>query len=88
MDDRLQVRIIAVREDTTIGWNQLDQVAESALHIAQVPEDIRMVELKVIENQNVRTVVDELAPLVEKGAVVFIPLNDKRGCGISGSKGT
>ena len=41
----------------------------------QVVKNVRMVELKVIENQRTRAVVNELRALIEESAVVFIGFN-------------
>ena len=41
----------------------------------QIGEDVRMIELKIVEDGRARVVVDELAALVEKRRVVFVGLD-------------
>ncbi len=53
-------------------------MTKSALHILEIAKDIRMIELQVVQHRDVRRVVDKLAALVEKRAVVFIPLDHER----------
>ncbi|MND59197.1 hypothetical protein D3C80_503910 [compost metagenome] len=43
----------------------------------QVVKDIRMIELKIIEDQRARAVMHELGALIEEGAVVFVSFNHK-----------
>ena len=50
-------------------------MGELALNRAPVGVDIGMVKFKVVQNRQVRCVVDKLGALVEKGGVVFIRLN-------------
>ena len=44
----------------------------------EVAEDVRVVELEVVEHRDVRRVVDELAALVEERAVVLVALDHER----------
>jgi hypothetical protein len=50
---------------------------ELALDGRQVIEDVGVVELQIVQNGRARTVVDELAALVEKGRVVFVGFDDE-----------
>ena len=49
------------------------------LNGCKVSEDVGVVELKVIKNSNLRSVVQELRALIEKGGVVFVGLKNKGG---------
>ncbi len=51
------------------------QMMELPLDGRQVREDIGVVELQVVEDRRTRAVVDELAALVEEGAVVLVGLD-------------
>ena len=42
-------------------------------------EDVRVVELEVVQHQGARAVVHELRPLVEEGGVVLVGLDDRTG---------
>ena len=53
-------------------------MAEGALHVGEIAEYVGVVELKIVEHRDVRRIVDELAALVEKRAVVFVALDDER----------
>ena len=64
--------------DKALTWDSAHQVVELALNRRQIREDIRVIELKVIQDRCAWAVMDELGALVEKGAVVFIGLNHKK----------
>jgi hypothetical protein len=49
----------------------------------QIVENVRMIELKVIEDQRTRAVMDEFRTLIEKRAVIFIGFDDKNGLSLS-----
>ena len=51
---------------------------ELALHVAQVAEDVGVVEFEVVQHQGARAVVHELGSLVEEGGVVFVGLDHER----------
>ena len=75
-----EVHLVAVeREDLLLREVLLDLEGEDDL--VQVLEDVRMVELKVVEQGRARAVVHKLAALVEKGGVVFVGLDHKQGAG-------
>ena len=52
-------------------------VMELALHVAEIVEDVGVVELEVVQDQDVRAVVHELRALVEKRGVVLVGLDDE-----------
>ena len=53
------------------------QVVELGLDGGEVGEDVRVVELEVVEHRRARVVVDELAALVEERGVVLVGLDDE-----------
>src|SRR5690606_26018437 len=55
--------------------NGAHQMMKLPLDRFQIREDIRVIVFQIIENRRARTVVDELAALVEKGAVVLVRLD-------------
>ncbi|SXN49574.1 Uncharacterised protein [Klebsiella pneumoniae] len=52
-------------------------MVELFLNRLQVIKDVRVVELKVVEDQRPRAVVNKLGALVEEGAVIFVGFNDE-----------
>ena len=52
-------------------------MGERAQDVVEVAEDVGMVELAVIDREDVRQVLDELAALIEEGRVVFIAFDDE-----------
>lgn len=48
---------------------------ELFLNSFQIVKDVRVIELKVIENQRTRAVMHKFRTLIEEGAVVLIRLN-------------
>src|SRR5690606_955449 len=64
-------------EDQAAGRNGAHQVVELTLDGGQVLEDIRVVELQIVQDGRARAVVAELGPLVEEGAVVLVRLDDE-----------
>ena len=62
-------------DDQALARHGAHQVMELPLYGRQVREDVGMVELQVVEDGRTRAVVDELAALVEEGAVVLVGLD-------------
>jgi hypothetical protein len=50
-------------------------MVELPLDRGQVVEDVRVVELEIVQDRGARTVMDELAALVEEGGVVLVGLD-------------
>src|SRR5690606_7365732 len=63
--------------DQAAGRNGAHQVVELTLDGGQVLEDVRVVELQIVQDGRARAVVDELGTLVEEGAVVLVRLDDE-----------
>ena len=49
---------------------------ERRLDGGQVLENVGVVELQIVDDRDLRQVMNELAPLVEKRGVVFVPFDD------------
>ena len=52
-------------------------MAEGLLHRREVGEDVRVIELEVVDDGDFGQVMDELAALVEERRVVFVALDDE-----------
>jgi hypothetical protein len=70
-------------DDQPAAGHGAHQVVELALDHREVVEDVRVVELQVVEHQGARAVVDELGALVEEGGVVLVRLHHEEGRGPS-----
>ena len=46
----------------------------------QVVKDIGVIELKVVEDQRARAVMDEFGALIEEGTVVFVSFDNEKIC--------
>src|SRR3984957_20624110 len=77
LKQRRQVGIITVSQQLAIAWDQIDKPFEGCLDRGQILEDIRVIEFEVVDDDYFRKVMDKFAPLVEKGGVVFVPLDDE-----------
>ena len=73
----LQVNVILRQDDTALPRHDAHQVVELLLNRFQVVKNIRVIELKVVEDQRARAVMDKLGAFVEERAVVFVRFNDK-----------
>ncbi len=65
------------QQNFSLSRHDAHQMVELFLNRAQIVKDIRMVEFKVIQDQRARAVVDKFRTLVEKGAVIFIRLDNE-----------
>ena len=73
----LQVDVVLRQDNFAFARHDAHQMVELLLNRLQVVKDIRVVELKVVEDQRPRAVVNKFGALVEEGAVVFIRFNDE-----------
>ena len=69
--------IVAVAEQQAVARHEPDEMAERLLHRREVGEDVRVIELEVVDDGDFGQVMDELAALVEKRRVVFVALDDE-----------
>ena len=74
---RGEVRIIAVGEQETVSWNDIDEAAERKLDRGEIIENIGMVELDIVDDDGFGEVVDEFAALIEEGGVVFVTFDNE-----------
>ncbi len=73
----LQVDVVLRQDNAALTRNNAHQMVELFLNRFQVVKDIRVIELKVVEDQRAWAVMHELGALVEERAVVFIRFNHK-----------
>src|SRR6185436_13826794 len=66
-----------VADDQPGARNNPYQVTKLALDLCQIGEDVRMIELDVVQNCCSGPVVHELRALIEKSRVIFVPLDHK-----------
>ncbi len=71
------VVIVLWQQDFALARHDAHQMVELLLDGAQIVEDVRMIELKIIEDQRARAVVNEFGTLVEEGAVILIRLDNE-----------
>ncbi len=62
-------------DDQAFTGDGAHQMVELPFDGREVREDVGVVEFQVVEDRRTRTVMDELAALVEEGAVVFVGLD-------------
>ncbi|MCY1176840.1 hypothetical protein D9M73_171270 [compost metagenome] len=67
-------------DDQAFAGDSPHQVVELPLDRGQVREDVRVIELKVVQDCRARAVMDELRALVEERTVVFVGFDDEEGC--------
>src|SRR5690606_28745804 len=78
IDKRLQVRVSRVDDDLAVTRYGAKQLVKLPYDLVDVPVDVGMIELEVIEDDGTGPVVDELCALVKKSGVVFIGFDDKQ----------
>ncbi len=71
-DDALERRFRLGMDDQPLARHGAHQVMELPLDGGKVRKDICVIELQIVQDRGARAVVDELAALVEEGAVVFV----------------
>ena len=76
-EDLLDPAVSRPRDDPAAARHDAHDMMELALHVAQVVEDVRVIELQVVQHQGARAVVHELRALVEEGGVVLVGLDDE-----------
>ncbi len=59
--------IVAVDQHHAIPGNDVEQTPETQLDFIEVVEDVRMIELDVVYDQQLRQVMNKFRALVEKG---------------------
>ncbi|MNZ65660.1 hypothetical protein D3C78_838580 [compost metagenome] len=79
-NDSLQRRFSGRMNHQAFARDGPHQVMELALDGWQVREDVRVIELKVVQDCRARAVMYELGALVEERTVVFVGFDDEEGC--------
>ena len=72
-----QVDVIFRPDNTALPRNDTHQMVELFLDRFQVVKDIGVIELKVVEDQRTRAVMDKFRAFVEEGAVILIRFDNK-----------
>src|SRR3546814_3317938 len=62
-------------DDQPFSRHGTHQMMELPLDGAEIREDIRVIELQIVQDGSTRAVVDEFAALVKEGAVVLVGLH-------------
>ena len=70
--------IVSIAQNISICRNDSQKMSETSGDVLQVPENVSVIEFQVVQTRT-RAIVNEFASLVEKGGVVFIPLDHKGG---------
>src|SRR5947199_8194923 len=73
VEQRRKVQVVAIGQQQAVARNQPDEVLERRLDGGQVLENVGVVELQVVDDRDLRQVMNKLAPLVEKRGSVFVP---------------
>lgn len=73
----LKIDVAFRPDDTPLPRHDAHRVVELFLNGLQVVENVRVIELKIIEDQRARAVVNELGALVEEGAVVLVRFDNE-----------
>ncbi len=76
-EQRPQIAFVSVGEQQSVSGNDIDQASKRSLNGRQIFKNISVIELQVIYDHDFRKVVDELAPLIKKCGVIFVPFNDE-----------
>ncbi|MOA31393.1 hypothetical protein D3C78_1525480 [compost metagenome] len=76
-DSLLQIDVVLRVDDAALPRHDTHQVMELFLNGFQVVKNVRMIELKVIEDQGARAIMHKLGAFIEEGAVVFVGFNHK-----------
>jgi hypothetical protein len=69
----------SVDHDAPGGWDGSQQMMELPFDSGKIREDVRVIELQIVQNGGSGPIVDELAALVEKCGVVLVGFDDERG---------
>src|SRR5262249_2969355 len=72
-----EIQIVPVAQQQTITRHQADKMLKRSLDSVQAVENIGMIEFKIVNDGNLRQVMDELAAFVEKRCVVFVTLDNE-----------
>src|SRR6185369_10345046 len=72
-----EIRIVAIGQQQAITRNEVDKTLERGVNGGEVFENAGVIELNIVDDRNLGQVMHKLAPLVEKGGVVLVALDDK-----------
>ena len=76
--ERQAVGVVAVEQHQAVARHAVEQALEGQQNLAEIAENVGVVELDVVDDHALGQVVQELRALVEVGGVVLVPLDDKQ----------
>ena len=79
LDHPLQAGLGTVGENATITRHDPNQMMELGLDRRQIGEDVRVIELEVVQDGGARPVMNEFRTLVAESGVVFVRFDDEEG---------
>src|SRR5262249_10073946 len=68
---------VAADQQESAARHKVDQAPEGEHHCVEIFVNVRVIELDVVDDGDVRKVLEKLGRLVEKGAVVLVALDDE-----------
>src|ERR1035437_1090509 len=77
IQQRREVRIVAVAEQQAVARNQADEMRKSFFDRVEIFKNVGVIEFEIVDDGDFGLVMDELAALVEERRVVFVALDDK-----------
>jgi hypothetical protein len=69
--------VFGIDDQVAVARHRAHEMMELALDRGHIGEDVGMIEFEIVENRDLRVVMDELRALIEEGGVVLVGLNDK-----------
>src|SRR5262249_43489335 len=77
IQERREVYVVAVAQQQAVARNELDEMREGFFYRVEVFKNVGVIELEIVDDADLRQVMNELAALVEKRGVVFVALDDE-----------
>ncbi len=76
-ENTIETRFAGVADNQPIARQGSHQMMELRLDRRQISEDIRMIELKIVQYRRSRTIVDEFRALIAERGIVLVSFDDK-----------
>ncbi len=71
------VRVITIGEQKAVSRDDVDEPFKRKLDGREIFENVGMIKFEIVDDDEFREVMNELAPLVEKSGVVFVAFDDE-----------
>ena len=78
-----QRRLVVGDHQVAVTRHGSNEMVKLALDSREISEDIRVIEFQIVENRDIRTVVNELRTLVEERGIVLVRFHDERRTGLA-----